>query len=42
METPDVIVQGEDNGDGMVIHYATTKGTDIFGLAIPNMRADAD
>lgn len=35
MKTPDVIVWGKNNGDGMAIHYQTTKGTDIFGLAIP-------
>jgi glyoxylase-like metal-dependent hydrolase (beta-lactamase superfamily II) len=42
MKTPDVIVKGKDNGEGMVIHYKTTKGTDVFGLAIPNIYADAD
>ncbi len=42
MKTPDVIVRGKDNGEGMVIHYQTTKGTDIFGLAIPNIYATAD
>jgi len=26
----------------MVIHYKTTKGTDVFGLAIPNIYAGAD
>ncbi len=42
MKTPDVIVKGKDNGEGMVIHYKTAKGTDVFGLAIPNIYADAD
>jgi len=42
MKTPDVIVKGKDNGEGMVIHYKTTKGADVFGLAIPNIYADAD
>jgi len=42
MRTPDVIVKGKDNGEGMVIHYRTTRGTDIFGLGIPSMYADAD
>jgi glyoxylase-like metal-dependent hydrolase (beta-lactamase superfamily II) len=42
METPDVIVKGKDNGEGMVIQYQTAKGTDVFGLAIPNIYADAD
>ena len=42
MKTPDVMVGGKDNGEGMVIHYQTAKGTDIFGLGIPNMYLDAD
>ena len=42
MKTPDVIVKGKDNGEGMVIQYKTTRGTDVFGLAIPNTYADAD
>ena len=42
MKIPDVILRGKDNGEGMIIHYQTTKGTDIFGLAIPNIWADAD
>lgn len=42
MKTPDVIVRGKDNGEGMIIHYQTTQGTDIFGLAIPNIYANAD
>jgi glyoxylase-like metal-dependent hydrolase (beta-lactamase superfamily II) len=42
MKIPDVIVKGKDNGEGMVIHYKTTKGTDVFGLAIPNIYVDAD
>ena len=42
MKEPDVIVKGKDNGEGMVIHYNTTKGTDICGFAIPNVYAGAD
>jgi len=42
MKTPDVIVKGKDNGEGMVIHYQTAKGTDVFGLAVPNIYVDAD
>ena len=42
MKTPDVIVKGKDNGESMVIHYKTAKGADVFGLAIPNIYADAD
>ena len=42
MKTPDVIVRGKDNGEGMVIHYETTRGTDIFGLAMPNIYANTD
>jgi glyoxylase-like metal-dependent hydrolase (beta-lactamase superfamily II) len=42
MKTPDIIIGGKDNGEGMVIHYETSRGTDIFGLAVPNIYADAD
>jgi glyoxylase-like metal-dependent hydrolase (beta-lactamase superfamily II) len=42
MKTPDVIVKGKDNGEGMVIHDKTTRGTDIFGFAIPNVYAGTD
>lgn len=42
MKKPDVIVTGKDNGEGMVIHYRTKKGTDIYGLAIPNIFTYAD
>jgi glyoxylase-like metal-dependent hydrolase (beta-lactamase superfamily II) len=42
MRTPNVIVQGKDNGEGMIIHYETGKGTDIFGLAMPNIYAGTD
>ncbi|MFC2003081.1 MBL fold metallo-hydrolase [Chloroflexota bacterium] len=37
MKTPDIIRRGKDNGEGMVVYYLTTRGTDIFGLAIPNI-----
>ncbi len=42
MMKPEVIVPGKDNGEGMVIHYRTRKGTDIFGLAIPNKLSSED
>ncbi len=42
MKTPDVIVRGKDNGEGMVIHYRTTRGTDVFGLGVPNIYGDTD
>jgi glyoxylase-like metal-dependent hydrolase (beta-lactamase superfamily II) len=42
MKTPNVIVKGKDNGEGMVIHYKTAKGTDVFGLGVPNTYIDAD
>ena len=37
MKTPDIILKGSDNGEGMIIHCKTKKGTDIFALAIPNI-----
>ena len=42
MRTPDIIVEGKDNGEGMVIHYRTSRGTDVFGLAIPNVYTHTD
>ncbi len=42
MKKPDVVVKGKDNGEGMVIHYRTARGTDVFGLGIPNIYAGAD
>jgi len=42
MKTPDVIVRGKDNGEGMVVHYQTTTGTSIFGLGMPNIYANTD
>ena len=41
MKAPDVIVSGKTNGEGMVIRYRTARGTDIYGLAVPNIYADA-
>ncbi len=42
MKTPDVVVRGKDNGEGMAIHYQTTKGSHIFGLGIPNIRSSGE
>jgi glyoxylase-like metal-dependent hydrolase (beta-lactamase superfamily II) len=42
MKTPDVVVKEKDNGEGMVIHYRTVRGADVFGLAMPNTYVDAD
>ncbi len=42
MNTPDIIIRDKGNGEGMVIRYKTTRGTDIFGMAVPNIYADAD
>ncbi len=42
MKTPEILVKGKDNGEGMVIRYRTSRGTDVYGLAIPNIFTDAD
>ena len=42
MKTPEIIVSGKSNGEGVVIHYQTGKGTDIFGLGIPNIHLNSD
>jgi len=42
MKTPDVIIKGEENGQGMIVRYKTTKGTTVFGLAMPNVYSQTD
>ena len=42
MKTPEIIVSGKRNGEGTVVRYQTVKGTDIFGLGIPNMYSNSD
>jgi len=42
MKTPEIIVSGKRNGEGMVVRYQTVKGTDIFGLGIPNIHLNSD
>jgi glyoxylase-like metal-dependent hydrolase (beta-lactamase superfamily II) len=42
MKMPEIIVSGKSNGEGIVLRYPTVKGTDIFGLGIPNMYLDSD
>ena len=37
MQTPEVIRWGKDNGEGMVVYYQTGNGTDVYGLAVPNL-----
>lgn len=42
MRVPEVVKQGKDNGEGMIVRSETTRGTAIFGLAIPNVYSHAD
>jgi glyoxylase-like metal-dependent hydrolase (beta-lactamase superfamily II) len=42
MKKPEIIVRGKNNGEGMVVHYQTAKGTDVFGLGIPNIHLNSD
>jgi glyoxylase-like metal-dependent hydrolase (beta-lactamase superfamily II) len=42
MKVPDLVVPGKDNGEGMVIHYQTVKGTHVFGLGMPNIYTNTD
>jgi glyoxylase-like metal-dependent hydrolase (beta-lactamase superfamily II) len=42
MKLPDVVVEGEQNGEGMIIRSQTGKGTEIYGLGIPNVYSDSD
>jgi glyoxylase-like metal-dependent hydrolase (beta-lactamase superfamily II) len=42
MKTPELIVKGNDNGDGTIVRYQTSQGTAIFGLAVPNIRTHTE
>jgi len=42
MKLPDVVVEGKENGEGMIIRSQTGKGTEIYGLGIPNVYTDSD
>jgi glyoxylase-like metal-dependent hydrolase (beta-lactamase superfamily II) len=42
MKPPEIIVTGQDNGEGMVVHYRTTRGTDVFGMGVPNIYSNTD
>lgn len=37
MKIPDIVLQGNNNGERMVVRYRTAKGTDVLGLALPNI-----
>ena len=42
MTEPELLNTGKENGEGMIIRYQTRKGTDIFGLGIPNVYSGTD
>ncbi|MBT4513239.1 MAG: MBL fold metallo-hydrolase [Chloroflexi bacterium] len=42
MKEPEIIVAGKDNGEDMVVRHQTSKGTEVYGMAIPNIHADAE
>jgi glyoxylase-like metal-dependent hydrolase (beta-lactamase superfamily II) len=42
MKMPEMIVSGKSNGEGMVLRYQTARGTDVFGLGIPNIYSNTD
>jgi glyoxylase-like metal-dependent hydrolase (beta-lactamase superfamily II) len=42
MKKPAIIVSGKSNGEGVVLHYQTARGTDVFGLGIPNIHLNSD
>ncbi|MDY6912130.1 MAG: MBL fold metallo-hydrolase, partial [Chloroflexota bacterium] len=37
-----LIVNGTEDGEGMVVHHRTSGGTDIFGLGVPNIHSNLD
>ncbi|MFC1858148.1 MBL fold metallo-hydrolase [Thermodesulfobacteriota bacterium] len=42
MHEPKIVKPGAENGDGMIVHYQTMKGTDIFGMGVPNIYQGSD
>ncbi|NQT74865.1 MAG: MBL fold metallo-hydrolase [Chloroflexi bacterium] len=42
MREPEIIITGRDSGEDMIVRYQTSKGTEIYGLAIPNVHDDTD
>ncbi|MBM3154292.1 MAG: MBL fold metallo-hydrolase [Chloroflexi bacterium] len=42
MKTPEITRHGKENGEGMVVHYRTARGTDVFGLGVPNIYSNTD
>ena len=42
MKAPEIIVRGKENGEGMIVRHRTSRGTEIFGLGMPNIYAHAD
>jgi glyoxylase-like metal-dependent hydrolase (beta-lactamase superfamily II) len=42
MKRPAIIASGKSNGEGVVLHYQTARGTDVFGLGIPNIHLNSD
>lgn len=42
MKEPKIVVAGKDNGEDMIVRYQTSKGTEVYGLAIPNVHVDAE
>jgi glyoxylase-like metal-dependent hydrolase (beta-lactamase superfamily II) len=42
MLLPEVILEGKENGEGMIILYRTGKGTSIYGLGLPNIYTESD
>ena len=42
MDTPEIIVSGKENGEGMLVRYRTARGIDIFGLGMPNIYSNTD
>lgn len=42
MNTPKIVLPGKENGEGMVVHYCTARGTDVFGMGVPNIYSNTD
>jgi len=42
VKRPEIIISGKSNGEEMIVRYQTMRGTDVFGLGVPNIYLNAD
>ncbi|MBM3131776.1 MAG: MBL fold metallo-hydrolase [Chloroflexi bacterium] len=40
MIEPEIITHGRNNGEGVIVRYRTAKGTEVYGLPLPNIHGN--